>query len=188
MNEDDLFGKFRVSPEYKAELAKIVDSEGHAHRERAMDLIRKYYLDNPLSPKKPFSNELRNRVAKLLGLESPEDLKRLKFYTSVGKKEDSPLDFWHGIDSWIEYTPKDKKEPIVVTIDGTIREKKDDAKADLLVKDVPDKSIDANKFAVMVDVFAQRAAELFGAEKEEKPPTVKTLLSGGVVRRRRVGE
>ncbi len=107
----------------------------------------------------------------------------MRFYSAVGKKEISPLDFFHGIDAWIELT-QGKDSPRVVTIDGTMREQKDDAKADLLVKNIPDPSEDGVRFQTMIEQLAERAAVLLGAiVTKEKIDTIDTKLSTGIVRR-----
>src|SRR3989338_4148340 len=121
MSEVDLFSGLSVKEGYANELAWIVNENGYAPREAAMNLIRKFYRDDPMNPKKPFAAEFRKRVADFLLLSKPEELKGLRFYSAVGKKNVSPLDFFHGIDAWIEYR-QEKDSPRVVTLDGTMRE------------------------------------------------------------------
>ncbi|MEK7452278.1 MAG: hypothetical protein AAB664_02980, partial [Patescibacteria group bacterium] len=175
MNEKDVLGELRIKEGYKAELAKIVNQAGFAPRDAAMELIRRFTVDNPTAPRKPFAIALRNRVAKLLHLSTPQDLKRLRYYTAVGKKEVSPLDFFHGVDAWIELLDTDTDIKSVVTIDATIRGNKDDAKADLLVKNLPDVTKDNVMFDIMVNQFAERTAHLFGIDPvKEKPPVTVT--------------
>lgn len=180
--EVDLFGGLMVSDAYKKELAQSANEKGYLPRDFAMKLIRKYYLEDPTHPKKPFASEFRNHVAKLLKIVSPEDQKRLRFYSAVGKKDVSPLDFFHGIDAWIELA-QEKGDPIVVTIDATMREQKDDAKADLLARNIPDPSEDRAGFQIMIEQLAERAAILLGADIKRETSTTNVRLSSGIVRR-----
>lgn len=185
MNEGDLLGELKVQEGYMKELGSLVNERGFLARESAMRLIRKYYRDDPTSPKKPFAAELRKQIGTFLRLVEPEDWRRLKFYSAVGKKEVSPLDFFHGIDAWIEWTKKNERDPMVVTLDATMRESKDDAKADLLVKNIPDPGDDLNDFKQSIELLARRAATLMGVVSEIKnPEVVETRVGSTLVRRR----
>ena len=68
---------------------------------------------------------------------SESDSRRLGIYSAVG----SPLDTLHGVDAFLEYESRSGKLPCRVTLDATLRGSKEDerdAKADMLIHEVPD--------------------------------------------------
>lgn len=74
---------------------------------------------DPHDPSTPVSNDLHALVVDLLD----EEYDNVSFFTAVG----SPLDYYHGVDAFIEYHGQ------VVTLDVTINKHKDSYKADVII-------------------------------------------------------
>ena len=73
----------------------------------------------PRHPQAPFLREMFNCIAPQLR----KGRHLLRIFISI----DTPLDYWHGVDFFIEY------EGRIVTVDVTVRESKDFYKADILI-------------------------------------------------------
>ncbi len=151
MNEEDAFGRFRMTEEYEKAFQTLKGKIGFVPLEKLMDLVRRYTNEDPTNPKKPFARELRQAVIEQLGIESVEAMDRVKFYSAVG----THADVFEGVDAWMEYIDEEVG-PVVVTLDITINPNKDEWKADVIIPEVADESDgeklieDAEKFGAMV--------------------------------------
>ncbi|MEK7641664.1 MAG: hypothetical protein AAB365_01565 [Patescibacteria group bacterium] len=96
------------------------DGKGYVNYRDAMNMARDNQTDNPSAPRLSGARMLHGAVARELKI---ADSKQLKLYTAVG----TPLDLIHGVDAWFEF------EGIVITIDVTMKEQKDRAKANVVV-------------------------------------------------------
>ncbi len=151
MNEADVFGRFRPTPEFAAAFRAKAKENGYVGYEAALDLVRQYGQQDPLNPDKPFANELRQAVIEALELETEQEMDRVRFYSAIG----TPADKWHGIDGWIEYqTPQGRK--IIVTVDVTQNPNKDVWKADVIIPGVTNPSENEDRFI--------KEAEQYGKE------------------------
>ena len=149
LNERDMLGEYRPTAEYIRKYKELSKDGKYLPYRQSMDLVREYHQEDPTNPSKPFANELRLSIAEELGLETEQDMDRLKFFSAVNS---GSLDFHHGVDAWIELLPKDKSErSAIVTMDVTLRETvgKSD-KADVIIGQVPDPSEDEKKFMKLV--------------------------------------
>jgi len=130
----------------------------------AVEITKKFQPGDPTNPKKDFAREIRLALAEKLGLESDEEMNRLKFYTSVG----GPLDL-HGIDGFFTFSYVDKEgrqKECGVSFDITRNPNKDEAvKADFLIGgDIPDPSDDGFKeadYLKKIDEYAEKSSSIF---------------------------
>ena len=93
---------------------------GYLPFKKAMALAKKLTCWNPTDPEPRQANNLHFYVCEALKV---EDYSKVRFYSALG----TPLDFFHGVDCWIEYDSR------VVTIDLTANGHKDYHKADVVV-------------------------------------------------------
>ncbi|MBI4991855.1 MAG: hypothetical protein HZB99_01440 [Candidatus Harrisonbacteria bacterium] len=112
--------------------------------EGGIALVKKFQPYDPTDPhKKYFARDIRIAVQDLLGLEKEEDFDRIKFYTAVGKPENTHLDT-HGIDAFLEYEDPKSSKILRVTFDLTVNKNKkkheEQYRADIIVfnKDLGD--------------------------------------------------
>lgn len=155
LNEGDVLGEFRATPEGIRAFRAAVDKRGYMTPGDAMGLIRKFTKGDPTNPSQPFARELRLAVIEQLGLEDEQDMDRVRFFSAVG----TPLDVFHGIDGWIEFVP-DQGPPRIVTLDVTLDPGKEEHKADIIVQEVPDPSEDEKRFLALVyNTYAPQVAQ-----------------------------
>ncbi len=115
--------------------------------------------EDPIEPSPVFAKKLRDAVLRAMPRLPQELHKNLKFYTSVG----SPLDQYHGVDAFIEFDVAGK-DPVRITLDITMKPKKDDWKADILFSvgqidvEMFTKDIGAGKFDDIIERVAKTAA------------------------------
>jgi hypothetical protein len=95
-------------------------SAGYVPYREAMDRVKQFQPWNPADPPSRALNDLHALVCEELGARAYSEV---KCYTAVG----SPLDRFHGVDSFIE------KGGAVATIDLTANSKKDVHKADIIL-------------------------------------------------------
>lgn len=102
---------------------------------KAMTMVKQSQPGNPADPPSPAMNDFHALVCEELGA---KDYSAVKCYTAVG----SPLDRFHGIDSFVELNGG-----AVVTIDLTTNRKKDEHKADIILheEDVYDRDGRVNR-------------------------------------------
>lgn len=161
-------------PVYQKELAmsqEKVKARGYQPKQanslpfrEAVEITKKFQPGDPTNPKKDFAREIRLALAERLGLESDEDMNRLKFYTSVG----GPLDL-HGIDGFFTFSYVDgegHQKECGVSFDITRNPNKDEAmKADFLIGgDIPDPSDDDFKeedYLKKIDEYAEKGSSIF---------------------------
>lgn len=155
LNERDVLGEFKATPEGIKAYRAAVDKHGYMTFRDAMDLVRRYTKEDPTNPSQPFAKELRLAVIEQLGLEDEKDMDRVRFFSAVG----TPLDVFHGIDGWIEFVP-DQGPPRIVTLDATLNPGKEEHKADIIIQEVPDPTEDEKKFLGLVyDTYAPQVSE-----------------------------
>lgn len=131
----------------------------------AVKIAKDLQREDPTNPKKLFLKDLRLAVIDALGLVDEKETDRVKIYTAV----DSPLDYWHGVDMFIEIEDESGKTSKIVTFDASIRDKKIESeksgeekaiKADVLIDRVPDPDIDGIRpYLDKVDEIARLAAD-----------------------------
>ncbi|MBI2474887.1 hypothetical protein HYV69_00455 [Candidatus Uhrbacteria bacterium] len=167
MLQNDAFGRVDVSKEHEEAFRIMKDKYGFLSLDKLLDLVRRYTREDPTNPKKPFARELRQAVIEQLGIETVEDMDRVKFYSAVG----THADILEGVDAWIEYTDDDAGR-VVVTLDITKNPNKDSWKADVIIPEVADESDedglveDAEKFGEMVVEKLQKKISDIDARKQ----------------------
>lgn len=164
MYEADLLGDFKPTKEFVAKLRAIRTETGYVERGKILDLIRRHPSEDPTNPGKPFAYELRLATAEAMGLEDDADLDRLKFYTAVG----TPADVFHGIDAWIEFESKRGNDSVIVTLDATKNPNKEEAKADLVIPEIPDPSEDEDAFLKAAEKYGGMVARQLQEKIREK--------------------
>lgn len=165
LNETFLLGEVRKNdPEYAKALKRLgADAKGYLPFTLAMELVEMFQpidskthkLSDPTNPEKRFANDLRVQIADKLGLETSEELDRLKYYTAIG----SPLDFFHGVDAFVILEGKRPSDPKRwATFDFTLRTEasaKANAKADVIIRNLDP---DSKKVLEQIDEIAGQAA------------------------------
>ena len=149
-----MFGSFRPNKDFEAARRAMATETGYVKYEPALDLVRKYGKQDPLNPAKPFSKELRQAVIEELGLETTEEMDRVRFYSAVG----TPADRFHGVDGWIEYDTPDGRR-LVVTVDVTKNPNKESWKADVIIPEVTDPSESESEFLSQAEQYAREITE-----------------------------
>lgn len=84
MNERDVLGEFKPTPEGLKAFRAEAGERGYIARGRAIELVRKYTTDDPTNPRQPFAKELRLAVIEELGLDNDKDSDRVRFFSAVG--------------------------------------------------------------------------------------------------------
>lgn len=94
---------------------------------QAKEDVEKNQPGDPKEPSwRPFCYDLHSTLAEEI---SPDDYSRLEFYTAVR----SALDEYHGVDAFFRFN--DSNDGIrEITLDGTENRKKEDGKADVLIR------------------------------------------------------
>lgn len=181
--EYDLLGTLDTeSPLFQAELKKLQEaaiSRGFHPRQAdslpykaAVELTKKFQPSDPTNPQKAFAKELRLALADKLGLESDEQLDKLKIFTSLR----GPLDA-HGIDGFISFlcpAGKDGEQEVMVSFDVTKNPNKDEVRkaADMLIGgDIPDPSDEGYKekdYLEIIDRYAGEMAEIIQQKRQQR--------------------
>lgn len=162
--EEDFVGSIKKSPDYQKALFELKEKTkkgDYVGYNDALELAKKFQPWDPANPNKNFARDLRIEIIDQLGLEREEDMDRVKFYTSVG----SPLDVFHGIDAFLEYTDKEGKTHRV-TFDLSMNPAKEEYKADLIVKELADPEHESEKYLEEIKETAKNAASLLPKEKK----------------------
>ena len=135
--EWDIFGSVdRNNPAYQKELKKAMKPNGFVFYRDALNLVKKFQPGDPKNPERGFARDLRIAILDELGLTEEKDMDRLEFYTAVG----SPLDHWHGVDSFFELRQK-LGSPLRATLDAMMVSEAEkiargqSVKADILVSE-----------------------------------------------------
>lgn len=187
--EFDLLDEIKTEdPAYQKELAafqKKVKAWGYQPQQanslpfrEALELTKKFQPGDPTNPRKDFAREMRLALAEKLGLESDEQMNRLKYFTAVR----GPLDA-HGIDGFFVFSYTDNEGRIkecAFSLDATKNPSKDEPpKADVLIGgDVPDPSDDnfnEDEYLKKIDEYAAQGLAVF----QEKMQRGETGLSAG---------
>ncbi|MBI4435222.1 hypothetical protein HY630_00980 [Candidatus Uhrbacteria bacterium] len=154
LNERDVLGEFKPTPEGLKAFRAEANERGYIARGRAIELVRKFTKEDPTNPRQPFAKELRLAIIDELGLEDDKDLDRIRFYSAVG----TPLDVFHGVDGWVEFVPE-VGTPQMVTLDATMDPEKIEHKADIIVQQFPDPEEDEKAFFEAVEGHAADVAK-----------------------------
>ncbi|HBB49850.1 TPA: hypothetical protein DCZ50_03125 [Candidatus Nomurabacteria bacterium] len=161
------FGKIKTeNPQYIRESEKCGGLDAYRKWGCAIELVKKYQPFDPTNPQKPFLKDLKLEMAEVLGLESDEDMDRIKIYTAVN----SILDIDFGIDGFIEFEDKDGKIRML-TLDVTRNKAKieDDAfRADMPIDDIPDIITEKTEYFEYLRVWAEKAAKIIQTKKPEE--------------------
>lgn len=156
--EHNLFGEVKTdSPSYKEEIRKCKpDSSGYIPFKCALEVVKKFQPGDPVNPSHEFANTIRIAVIDELGIEDPEQMEKIRFYTAVG----SPLDHWHGVDAFIEVDFGNGKKEIS-TFNSSLRQDRavEDIKADILVGSLPDPEESEKEYWKKIEEIAKKAAE-----------------------------
>jgi hypothetical protein len=133
---------------------------GYLPFEKAVKLTREFQPGDPTNPKKDFANDLR--LAIIERLEERDFLKpgnedNVKFYSALGM----PLDIFHGIDAFVEFTDK-AGITHRVTLDETTNSAKleGEHKADIVFAPVPDVIEEETSYLREIDRLSDKAALL----------------------------
>lgn len=162
MNERDTFGEPKRGKGYTAAWRAKAAESGYLKFDDALKLVREHLEQDPTNPAKPFAKELRLAVIDGLGLETDEDMDRVRFYSAIG----TPADVFHGVDAWMEYeTPN--RQRLVITLDATRNPSKDSAKADVVIPEISDPAEDEKKFLEQVGTYGEEIAHML-REREER--------------------
>ncbi len=156
MNEKDTFGEFKATKAYRDAFQKAANIDGYLPRDGSLAIVRDFSKEDPTNPKKPFANELRMAIIEELGLETVEEMDRVKFFSAVGK---TSADIYHGIDAWVEYDFGDGRRAIV-TLDATKNTAKQSAKADVVIQEITDPSEDEGKFIEQAEQYGSEVARM----------------------------
>lgn len=149
-----LFGDITLKNlKYREELSKLHSRGGYMPYHEALELVRSCQKENPVNPTRSFLRDLRNHIARQLGLTQKDD-HSLAIYSAIG----SPLDIFHGVDAFIELRRGDKVQ--YVTLDATINEIKQgqSIKADIMIGDIPDPMEHKDQYEKELETIAAKVA------------------------------
>jgi hypothetical protein len=163
-----LFGAMKpIDEEFKKREEKILGAArapkmrvtGRQARQ-LMDLVKEYQLHSPIHPGTDYARNLREAVAEALKLESEEEEKNLKFYTSAGGE--IAVDVKLGTDAFFIYEEDGKKYEI--RMDGTTNPDNPEKvviNADILIgpEHAPDQEKEPEEYVKEIKIMAQRIAE-----------------------------
>lgn len=121
--------------------------------------------ESAVRSEKPMMRDLRAAVAEALELVSDEDKKRVRIYSAVG----TPVDVYLGIDGFIKIVDRARAEPpLYVTFDYTIRSDKDKARADVLIKELPNPDLEKEKYKAAVGEVRDSVILQYRRKKEKR--------------------
>lgn len=133
----------------------------------ALDVARRFQTDDPLNPQKELARDLRLEVADMLDLTDEADLERIRFYSSA----DTPLDWYHGTDCFMEYADKNGKTHLF-RFDLTENPQKTDEvfnkKGAMIVSDLPDPQEETDAYLGKIHSIAEQVVDQFRAEESER--------------------
>ena len=158
MFEADVLGSVVVKTKWMERARKMGITEvGYLPFEKAVELAREFQHGDPTNPEKNFANDLR--LAIIERLEKRDFLKlgdedNVKFYSALGM----PLDVFHGIDAFIEFTDR-LSVTHRVTLDETANPAKLEGghKADIVFEPVPDAVEEEASYLQEIDRLADKA-------------------------------
>src|SRR3989344_2682941 len=167
VSEYFVLGEIRQTEAYIRELKKVQKENGYVSWKDSLRLVRKFSPYNPTDPHdKPFLNDLRIAFIDELGFTEERDMDRVKIFTAVG----SPLDFWHGIDTFIEVEDGNGRTSKIIGFDAKemadspeTREHAHEKKADIIIfmKDFPDAESESKEYVAKMGEIAKEAARVF---------------------------
>ena len=160
-------GEVRQTEAYMRELKKVQKENGYVSWKDSLRLARKFSPYDPTDPRnKPFLNDLRIAFIDELGFTEERDMDRVKIFTAVG----SPLDFWHGIDTFIEVEDGNGRTSKIIGFDAKemdaspeTREHVHEKKADIIIfmKETPDADTESKAYVAKMEEIAKEAARVF---------------------------
>ena len=172
LNEHFLLGEIKKPPEYFDALKKLQKNNGYVPYEDSLKLARKFSPYDPTNPEKPFLNDLRIEFIDVAGMIKEDDMNRVKIFTAVG----SPLDQWHGVDTFIEVENKNHIGSKIVKFDTKTDAKVEseikrhnlhDLKADVLIYDIPDRETHAKKYYARLKEMAEEGLAALNAQEQK---------------------
>jgi hypothetical protein len=113
-------------------LAKNKINPENLTRQDWLKIFKEHYPLDPKMPEKKWGKDLFNFVAEELRID-PENPQELDFFNSLGSKLDRA-----GIDCFFLFKNPNTKKEVIFSIDLTAEEKKDEWKADAVLKEFPD--------------------------------------------------
>lgn len=136
--EHDYFGQ-SVSP--SADVLKFLhefgkstpDGKAYLPFNKSIELIKKFYTQDPHNPSKPVAKDLFQALLKKLKIENPQ---QLSFYSAI----DTPLDTFHGIDGFFECG--DIRLAIDLTANPRKEDEEDNPSVDFILHRLSDKKDD----------------------------------------------
>jgi len=180
--EFDLLGKLDTeNPAFRAELKKLQEAavnRGYHPKQadslpfrEAVALSKKFQPSDPTNPVREFAKELRLALADKLGLESDEQLDKLKIFTTLG----GPLDA-HGVDGFVSFicaVGNGGEREFLVSFDVTKNPNKDEAPkaAELLIGgDIPDpgdENYKEEEYLKIIDGYAGKMSEILQGKMQQ---------------------
>ncbi len=168
--EHDYFGQ-SVSP--SADVLKFLHEFGRSTQDgkvylpfnKSIELIKKFYAQDPHNPAKPVAKDLFQALLKKLKLENPQEF---RFYSAI----DTPLDTFHGIDGFFECG--DIRLAIDLTANPRKEDEEDNLSVDFVLHQMPDKKNDEYLYGESLEEAANVLAKIFKEKKaradREKTP------------------
>lgn len=130
--EIELLGTVKDIGTIQEERKKVhdrMDRDNIEELEAAIEEVKERQTQNPIFPNTPFARFLHQEIDERIDL---EDTTKLKFYSAVSNtKNKTMLDKDFGIDAFIEFE-QETGEPIIVSIDVTLKPYKENPKADIV--------------------------------------------------------
>ncbi|MEK9175578.1 MAG: hypothetical protein AAB795_03235 [Patescibacteria group bacterium] len=168
VNESSLFGdntKGHGSYKYAEALKRYTfKSNGGSTTGRwsfndALSFVREVQIQDPMNPQRKFMRDLRDAVIRKLSLDQKDIVKNLGIYSAIR----TPLDFYHGVDAFIELRTNDG-ELKIVTMDATLNKEKLDTeriKANVLIGEVPEHIDHPQEYKDFIDRIADQIVLCF---------------------------
>ena len=123
---------------------------------KSIELIKKFYTQDPRNPSKPVAKDLFQVLLKKLKLENPQDF---RFYSAI----DTPLDTFHGIDGFFEYG--DIRLAIDLTANPKKENEEDNPGVDFVLHQIPDKKNDEYLYNEGLEETANTLTKIFKEKK-----------------------
>lgn len=141
---------------------------GYLPYEKAIQLAREFQPGDPTNPEKDTTNDLRLAIIDRLeerGFLEPGEEDSVKLFNSVGM----PLDHFHGVDAFIEFTDKGGNT-YRVTLDETVDSNKlhQGHKANIIFPPLPDAVQQQDEYLAEIDQLADDAMEFLERDIKQR--------------------